>query len=339
MIQRKILWLGASFIIMLCAMVLNMGMGSQFATPLQVLDVFQNFNEDSYQDYIIRDQRLPRTLIAVFVGASLAVGGDVLQGITRNPLASPSLLGVTSGAMMFVVFFGFYLSIPLEYHGFIAMAGGWFGFLTCYFVARMAGFANDPRGLTLILAGALVSVLYASVAKALVLSDQQLWGILRDWINGDINHAYGDRLHSLWIFGVLCLGGVYALARPLTLIALGHDTARAVGVNVRVVLGVALFCVLGATTTAVSIIGPVGFIGLVVPHMVRPFAGANFAYSLPMNACIGGAVACVVDSIARTVFLPVVIHSAAVMEFVGGLVFIFMVRKFYNAKHTQGAGA
>lgn len=335
--QYRKLWVWLSMVVLLVTAVINMGVGSQFASPAQVINVFLNFNEESYQDFIIMYQRFPRTVIAIFVGAALAMGGDVLQGVSRNPLASPSLLGITSGAVFFVVFFGFYMSIPLEYHGFVAFAGGWFGFLSCYFVAKMAGVDNDPRGLTLILAGAVVSALYGSIANALVLADQNLWALLRSWINGDINHAYIDRLKGMWIFGVVCMVGLYVIARPLTLIVLGQETAQASGVNVKLYLIIAIFCVLGASTTAVSIIGPVGFIGLVVPHIVRPFAGSKFQYSLIINACIGGAVGCIVDAIARTAFLPLLLHTAVVMEFIGGIVFIIMVRKFYISKQTQGA--
>lgn len=326
-----------SILLLAITIVINMGVGSQFSNPVQVVNVFLNFNDESYQDYIIKYQRFPRTLIAVFVGAALAMGGDVLQGVSRNPLASPSLLGITSGAVFFVVFFGFYLAIPLQYHGWVAFAGGWFGFISCYFVARMAGIEKDPRGLTLILAGAVVSALYGSIANALVLADQNLWALLRSWINGDINHAYIDRLENIWIFGAVCMIGLYGIARPLTLIVLGQETAKAAGVHVRLYLILAIFFVVGASTTAISIIGPVGFIGLVVPHIVRPFAGSQFHYSLLMNACIGGVVGCIVDAIARTAFLPLLLHTAVVMEFIGGLVFIMMVRRFYIAKQTQGA--
>ena len=279
-----------SFILLLVAILINMSVGSQFSSPREVLSALVNFNDNSYQDFIIIYQRLPRTLIAIFVGASLAMSGDILQGISRNPLASPSLLGVTSGAVLFVVFFGFYLAVPLDYHGIIAFAGGWFGFGSCYFVAKLAGVDQDPRGLTLILAGAIISSLYSAIASTLVLADPQLWELLRSWINGDINHAYIDRLQNMWAFGVLCMVGLYGIARPLTLVTLGQETARATGVNVKVYLSIALFCVLGASTSAISIIGPIGFIGLVVPHITRPFTGSLFKYSLVINALIGGAV-------------------------------------------------
>lgn len=334
--QYKKLWVILSVFLLILTAIINMGVGSKWASPLEVIDVFLNFDENAFSDFVIMFQRWPRTLIAIFIGAALAMGGDVLQGISRNPLASPSLLGITSGAVFFVVFFGFYVGIPLEYHGFVALVGGWFGFLTCYFVAKMAGVDNDPRGLTLILAGAVVSALLGSIASALVLADQGLWALLRNWINGDINHAYIDRLNAMWWFGLACMIGLYGIARPLTLVVLGQETARAAGVHVKLYIGLAIFFVLGSSTTAVSIIGPIGFIGLVVPHMVRPLAGSQFQYSLPMNACMGGIVGCIVDAIARTAFLPMVLHTAVVMEFAGGIVFIIMVRKFYISKHTQG---
>lgn len=330
------IWVGISFVVLILMAIINMGIGSQWSAPWDVVDAFLNFDSESFQDFVIVYQRLPRTLIAIFVGAAMAMGGDVLQGISRNPLASPSLLGITSGAVFFVVFFGFYMGIPLVYHGYVAFLGGWFGFLACYFVAKMAGMDDDPRGLTLILAGAVVSALLGAIANALVLADQGLWALLRNWISGDINHAYIERLNAMWPFAIGCMMVLYGISRPLTLIVLGKETAQAVGVSVKRYSMIAIFCVLGASTTAVSIIGPIGFIGLVVPHMVRPFAGSQFKYSLAMNACIGGVVGCIVDAIARTAMLPIVLHSAVVMEFFGGLVFVFMVRRFYVSNRTQG---
>ncbi len=336
MTQYRHIWVICSFIILCLAILLNLSAGSKWATPWQVVDVFIAFDDSSYSDFIIKYQRLPRTLIAIFVGAAFAMGGDVLQGITRNPLASPSLLGITSGAVFFVVFFGFYMAVPVPYHGFIAFAGGWFGFGCCYFVAKMAGVDNDPRGLTLILAGAVISVLLMSIANALVLADQGLWALLRSWIKGDINHAYIERLNAMWWFGVICMVGLYAIARPLSLIVLGTETAQSAGVNVKLYIVLAVFFVVGSSSVAVSIIGPVGFIGLVVPHIVRPFVGTKFQHSFIMNACVGGAVGCIVDTVARTALLPIILHTAVVSEFMGGLVFILMVRRFYISKSVRG---
>ncbi len=333
--HKNSIWLFFGFLLLVIALIINMSVGSKYIPIFDVLRVFYDFNEDSYFDYMVRDTRFPRSVIAIFVAANMAVCGCVLQGVSNNPLASPSLLGITSGAVFAVVFLGFYLSIPLEYHGFVAFGGGIMGFACCYIVAKMAGLKNDPRGMVLILAGAIVSSLLGTIANALVLADQGLWTLLRNWIAGDINHVYMERLNDLWLFGVIPILILFYISRPLTLIILGTETAQATGVNVKFYMMVALTCAIFASTAATAVIGPVGFFGLVVPHMVRPLVGVHFRYAIPMNIFVGSTVGLVVDSIARTAFLPFIVNTSVIMQILGGIVFVLMVRRYYINKQVS----
>ncbi len=333
-VNKKIIWLIVGFFLFMAALVVNMSVGSQFISPKEVLRIFYKFNEQSYMDFIVLEQRFPRSLIAIYMGACMAVGGMVLQGVSNNPLASPSLLGITSGALFFVVFFGFYLNVPIHYHGLLAFIGGVFGFAMCYCTAKMLGITNDPRGLSLILAGSIISLLLATISEALILADQSLYVTLRNWANGDINHHYIDRLYNMWFIGVLSVGILWSIARPLTLITLGVETAKSCGVNVRFYLTLAIGCTMVATTSATAIIGPIGFMGLVVPHLVRPLVGNHFQYTIPMCIFVGGALGLLVDSIARTIFLPFIVHTSVITNFIGGIVFIIMVKRFYLQKRV-----
>lgn len=126
---------------------------------------------DTYQQSVLLYQQIPRSLIAIYVGATTAVSGCVLQGLVRNPLASPSTLGLNAGATLFVIAGALVFDFSPEVQGLVALAGAGFGFAACFFVARLAGRSNDPRGLSLILAGALVSMLLIGVTNALLLSN------------------------------------------------------------------------------------------------------------------------------------------------------------------------
>ena len=333
----RALVLPLSAVLLAAALILNLGLGARYISPPEIISALIAFDDDRYSHFIIVFQRLPRALIAIFVGALMAVCGALLQGLTRNPLASPSLLGVTSGALMFVVGFGYYLAIPTGWHGVLAFAGGWFGFISCIALARMAGIANDPRNLSLILAGAIISILYGSIANALMLADPNLRFELLSWVSGNINQVYVDRLYTIWPVGPLVFVILMVLARPLTLITLGEEKAASSGVAVKPVTAIAIFAGVGGAAASVSICGPIGFVGLIVPHIVRPFAGAHFGLQLPANAMVGGAVLLLGDVVARVAFTPFVLHTSVMLELIGGLIFIYIVKRHYLSAGVRAA--
>ncbi|BDU36318.1 FecCD family ABC transporter permease [Vibrio nigripulchritudo] len=318
-------------------LMLNLSFGAKSVEWLEILKSYFAFNDQSYDHFIIRHQREPRALIAIFVGATMAISGAVLQGLTRNPLASPSLLGISSGASLFVVFFGFYFVVPLEFHGYIALGGGFFGFISVVLLSKIAGIKNDPRNLSLILAGAIVSMLYGAIANSLILADQNLRNSLMNWLSGNINHVYFERLTEFWWLGLLAFILLWSQSHALTLMTLGVEKAESAGVSVKRTQLIAILCCVTASSAAVAICGPIGFIGLVVPHIVRPFAGAHFAHQLPMNAFVGATIGLLADMVARLGFAPFVLNTSVVMELLGGIVFIFIVRHFYLSNGAKTA--
>lgn len=322
---------------LLICLALNLSIGAKHIPVPEVIRALIAFDDSTYDHFIVLYQRFPRALIAMFVGSMMAICGMILQGLTRNPLASPSLLGVSSGASLFVIGLGFYTATPDVWHGALAFAGGWFGFFSCLALAKVAGIGNDPRNLSLILAGAIVSILYSAIANALLLADPGLRLDLLNWITGNINHVYIDRLYDIWWVWPIVVAGLMALAAPLTLILLGADKAQSAGVAVKSVSNMAILLSVGGAAASVSVCGPIGFVGLVVPHMVRPFAGAHFRLTIPLCALLGGAVVLLADLVARIAFAPFVLHTAIVMELLGGVLFIFIVKRFYLSSYARAA--
>lgn len=328
MTQRRAFVGGAAFAL-LAALLASLALGAITFSPGQVAAALFAFDEGSYDHAVIAYQRLPRALIAIHVGAVMACGGAVLQGLLRNPLASPSLLGINAGATLFVVAGVAFLDIGQGWQGMAAVSGGLVGFLSCILVARMVGLSRDPRGLALILSGAVVSMLYVGLANALLLADPFRRADLLSWVTGNINHVYAGRLEDFWGLGAIGLVVLLALARPLTLIAIGAEKAASGGVNVVLVSRVAIVAVALSASAAVAICGPVGFVGLVVPHIVRPFTGAALGAMLPGCALAGATTCLLADLIARLAFAPYVLHTGVMMDLLGGIVFALIVKRFY----------
>lgn len=287
------------------------------------------FDGQSYAHVVIWQQRLPQVVIAATVGGALAVSGAVLQGLMRNPLASPAILGISSGATLFTVIFGFMLQIPLVWQGPVACLGGFFGFASALALARLVGGAPDPRGLSLILSGALVSMLYGALAHAILLMDPTLRSAALGWVTGNINFAYAARLPVMAPLALLAVLILWFLARPITLLSLGRETASATGVHAKRMWWASAGLVTLASSAAVAICGPVGFVGLVVPHLVRPLVGADLRRAIPINALVGASLLILADVIARSAFAPRVLHTGVVMDLLGGVVFIWLVRRVY----------
>lgn len=293
------------------------------------------FDADIYDHYIVVYQRLPRALIAVYMGSMMAVGGHVMQTLTRNPLASPASLGINAGATLSVIICAFLFQLDQQALGIAALIGAALGFLSCLFIARATGGDQHPSGLSFILSGTLTSMLFIGIAHTLLLSDPVKREDYLDWVMGNINHVYIERLDSVWWVGLGAGIILLILARPLTLLALGREKAASAGVPIHIVTWTALTAVMVGAGSAVAICGPIGFVGLVVPHMIRPFFGIHLWAALPASAMAGGSVILIADIISRTVFTPYILHTGIMMDLVGGLCFAIIVRKYYLKQGRQ----
>lgn len=327
--RRRALLPAVLSLLLLAALGLHLFLGRDAPPVTEALTALSRGEAESYDQSVVLFQRLPRALIAIYAGAMTAAAGCVLQGLVRNPLASPSTLGINSGATLAVIAGVFLLDLGLEAQGFAALVGAVGGFLASLAVTRLAGRNNDPRGLSLILSGALVSMLLVGTTNALMLSDPMRRADFLSWVSGNVNHVYIDRLYAFWWIGVLCLLILGALSRALTLILLGAEKAASAGVNVRPVSTLALAAAVVGAGSTVAICGPIGFIGLVVPHLVRPFAGANVALALPCCLLSGAGICLLADFGAREAFHPYVLHTGLVMDLLGGLAFAMIVKRFY----------
>lgn len=277
-------------------------------------------------DVIIRSLRVPRTLIGIAAGIALGVGGALMQGHTRNPLADPGILGVTHGAALAVVLSIFLLDVS-SLHGYI-----WFAFagsLVASVVVFLLGSAGrgGPSPVTLALAGAAVSALMHGLVSAIVLLDQQSLDAFRFWQVGAIAGRDLTVLSQVLPFLVAGLVLAFMNAPGLNSIALGEDVARALGTRVgqtRVLGVVAITLLVGG---AVAACGPIGFLGLVVPHLARALVGPDYRWLLPLSGLFGAVLILLADVVGRVVARPSEVEVGVMLALVGAPFFVALVRR------------
>jgi iron complex transport system permease protein len=304
--------------------VLSLAVGSKAIAPATVLDVLVR-PDSGEASVIVHGLRLPRTLLAIAVGCCLGIAGTLMQGHTRNPLADPGLLGVTAGAAAAVVFGIFVVGIddPTGYAWFSLAGAG----LAATAVFAIGSTRGGPDPVSLVLAGAAVSALLMAMTQVIVLHDVETLDDYRFWAVGS---AAGRDLDVLWqvlpfmAAGVL-LAGVNAPA--LNLLQLGDDVATSLGVRPlrhRVVGIAAVMLLTGAATAAC---GPVGFVGLVVPHVARFLAGVDHRWVVAYAGVVGALLVTLTDVLGRVVVRPGELQVGIVMALVGGPVFVALVRR------------
>jgi iron complex transport system permease protein len=302
----------------------SLAIGSR-ALPLGTV-VHVLFDDDgSDAATIVHQLRIPRTVLALTVGVALGVAGALMQGHTRNPLADPGLLGVEAGAACAVVVAIYALDIhTLGAYAWFALFGAGLAAVAVFVIGSSRG---GPDPVSLVLAGAAVSALLAAITQAIVVSDSDTLDDYRFWVVGS---AAGRDLSVFWQVLPFILAGllVAAISTPgLNLLQLGDDVAASLGVSPvrQKALGVVAVMLLAGAATAAC--GPVGFVGLVVPHVARWIGGVDYRWVVPYSGLVGAVLVCATDIIGRVVVRPAELQVGIVMALVGGPVFVLLVRR------------
>lgn len=304
--------------------VVSVGFGTVDVEPTQIWAALVA-SDGSTEHVIIRTIRLPRAMIAVSVGASLAVAGAVMQGITRNPLASPGILGVNAGAALAVVVAIFLLdSSSLATYAWFAFGGAGIAAVAVYGLASMG--RGGPTPLKLTVAGAAIAALLSSLTTGILIVNQRTLDEVRFWLAGSI--AGRDLNLFLQVAPYLAFGMAASLlmGRQITTLALGDDVATGLGQRTAWVKAIAVGCVVLLAGGSVAVAGPIGFVGLVVPHVARFFVGADYRWILPYAAVLGGIFLVLADVAARLVVRPQEIPVGAMTALIGGPFFVYLVR-------------
>lgn len=311
-------------------LLLSLAVGSKQIPFGTVIRAFTDF-DGSNDHLVVRELRLPRTIVGLMVGAALGVAGALMQAITRNPLADPGLLGVNAGAA-FAVVLGIWLlgAADLSSYVWLAFAGAAVTSIVVYVLGLLGRGGATP--IRLALSGAALSAFLGSLTMAVVLLDKNTLDLYRYWAVGSL--AGRDQTVMVQVAPFIAVGLVVAMlcARPLNTLGLGEETARALGTNVAwtrtaTALGVALLC--GAATAAC---GPIGFIGLVVPLAARSIAGPDQRWLLPYSAVLGPVVLLSCDIVGRVIARPSEVQVGIMTAAIGGPAFVFLVRRVRMAQ-------
>lgn len=325
-------WLrySAALPFMLLALVLVFGwhiaVGAKSLPLSTVLEALVHYDATTFDHIIVRELRLPRALIAALVGASLGVAGALMQGVTRNPLAEPGILGLMAGASFAVVMVvGVFEVVPAAALPWVAAAGALVTALLVWLIAQWAPGGATPLNLTL--AGAAITAFLGALISVAHLLNQQTFEQLRVWLAGSLA---ARRVDELWITApwiLAALGLALGLSGKVTVLAMGDDVARGLGVRTAWLKVQVLLCVVVLTACSVALAGPLGFVGLVIPHVVRLFVGSDYRWIIPYSALVGATYLLGIDIIARLVLRPQEVATGIVTALVGAPLFVYLVRQ------------
>ncbi|HCE3431847.1 TPA: iron chelate uptake ABC transporter family permease subunit [Vibrio parahaemolyticus] len=261
------------------------------------------FDEGNMLHQILATLRAPRTYAGLLIGASLAVSGVLMQGLTRNPLASPSILGINAGAACFMALAS--IGIPF-FSQLTPIINAVFGALLSGGAVMLLGgfFSARSHPLRLVLAGIAISALLIGLTRAsVILADDMAYSVLH-WLTGSLSAVDSQQWQQLWPFATLGLVLAMGLARNLNLLALGDEVAVGLGGNIRLTRLISGLAVVLLAGTSVAIAGPIGFVGLLVPHLVRPIVGHNYHILIPVSALCGAALVTWSDALSRAIAFP-----------------------------------
>ncbi|MFC3984091.1 FecCD family ABC transporter permease [Streptosporangium jomthongense] len=326
--RRQGVGLGALVVVLLLVGTVSLAVGTRALSPAEVWHgLFTAPGSDrrlTEITLIVQTVRIPRTVLAIVAGVALGVGGALIQGYTRNPIADTGLLGVNSGASFAVVsvitLFG--ISNPYQYVWFAFLGAGVAGVIV-FGLASLGRGAGSP--LTLALTGQGVAVFLAAMTTAVALTDQASLNALRFWNAGSVSGVGFDVIWPLTAFVVAGLALAAVTLPAVNLLSLGNDVARGLGVNVTLnrTVGIAAITLLAGATTAAC--GPIAFLGLMVAHVARYLIGPDYRWLVPCAGLLGALVLLVCDIVGRVVARPGELQAGIVVALVGAPFFAALV--------------
>ncbi len=318
-LKKLVFTLGGLGLLSLLAVIWSLGQGSLILGPAEVWNAL---GTDSLENRLISELRLPRALSAFAVGGLLALSGALMQNLLRNPLGDPYVLGVSGGAAVGALG-AMLLGLGTLWLNISAFAGALISMLLVFALAHGQGGWTTTR---LLLTGVIVAAGWAAVIRLIlaISPDTDLRGMIF-WLMGDFSHANSPAfaITALILGLVLCL----PIARNLNVLARGELNAQALGVNVRGLRWASYFIASLMTAVAVTQAGSIGFVGLVVPHLVRLIIGNDQRILLPASVLLGGTLLLCADTVARTIISPQQLPVGVITALIGVPLFLYLLNK------------
>ncbi|WP_256710603.1 iron ABC transporter permease [Paenibacillus sp. FSL H8-0548] len=294
--------------------------------PLRiVIEAFISF-DGSREHLIIRSVRLPRAMIAVLVGCSLSVAGSVMQAISRNMLAGPEILASNNGAAMLLVIwlflFGYTSSITQLW---VALIGAGAASMIVFLLGSLG--RGGLSSVKLILAGATINLLLSALVQGVLIFSEQSLDEMRFWLAGSLTGGSLEMLSHVWPYMGLGLAGAIVFSRQINLLSLGEEIAQGLGLRTSWIKLGALAIIMCLSGASVALAGPIGFIGLAIPHLARFLVGMDYRWIIPYSALLGAAILLLADIGARFIYPPQELAAGVVTALLGAPFLIYLAQR------------
>lgn len=320
--NRKFIPLIGSVILLLFVLLLAVRLGSVEYSYSQIFKILSSPEMTSDRN-VIFNVRLPRILIATMIGANLAVAGALLQAVMQNPLADPGLTGVSSGASLGAIII--MLLFP-RYTYLVPLVAFFGGAIACALVYSLA-WKNGIKPMRIVLAGVAINAILGGGTSLLsTLYSDRIQGVLM-WVNGSISGKTWSDVKVLALYSAIGIGVSMLFIRKANILQLGDEMSSNLGVNTnkyRVIISLIAVFLAGIST---AIVGVVGFVGLIVPHIARLIIGSDYKYMLPFSVILGSITLLLGDTFARTIAKPIELPVGVIMAVVGGPFFLYLLRR------------
>jgi iron complex transport system permease protein len=320
----RLLWMFVLTLLLICACIASIAFGTRDVSWREVFAAVSGHSDTIGEAAVAL--RIPRTILAILAGSALGLAGTVMQAITRNPLADPGILGVNMGASLAIVIAIVWFNIAsAQAYIWVAIVGAASAAIFVYTVGSLGRGGATP--LKLALAGAATSVAFSSLVIAIVLPRADIAGGIRSWQIGGVGGATFDRISIVLPF--LVIGFLISLlsAKKLNSLALGDELAAGLGENVALARVITAFGAILLCGTTTAICGPIGFVGLIVPHLCRLLVGVDHRWLLPFSAISGACLLVISDVAGRLVARPAEIDVGIITALIGAPFFIWIVRR------------
>lgn len=311
---------------------MSISMGTKSIALETIIDAIIRYDKENVDHQIIWSGRVPRALAVLFVGAFLATAGAIMQGVTRNFLASPSIMGVTDGSAFFITLaFVFLPGISSFNLVLLSMLGSLFGGALVFGFASIIKNGLSPVRLAII--GTVIGTFISSIGTAIAMY-RQISQTITMWYNSKVHMVEMELIYLCVPIGMVGLILAISLARAVTITALGEDVAVGLGQDTRIVKLLSMLAVAILTGTAVALVGKIAFVGLIVPHIVRMLVGVDYRVIIPCSAVMGAFFLSGCDLISRYINFPFETPIGVVTALIGVPFFLYLIRRKGGEKYA-----
>lgn len=321
-LHSLLLWVCAFFI----SVYLNLAIGS---SKIQFNDIlsYVTGHTNTKATFLIHNVRMPRMLAGLIIGGALAIAGLLMQAITKNPLASPQIFGVNAGASFVIVLITVLIPSLGSYSTILAIIGAFLGGFTVY---TLSGSTKSITPIKLALAGMAIHLFFSSMTQGIIILNEDSNDTVMFWLVGSLAGIKWQQIIFILPFLLLAIFVTIFMGRQLTILELGDDIARGLGQRteiVRMIVGILVVVLAGVS---VSIAGPIGFVGLIVPHIVKRYINKNYVLMIPLTFIFGATLLLISDVLCRLITYPFESPVGIVTSFVGAFYFLFITVRGVN---------